>query len=188
MIMKYSSDIYEIPLSVFIEIYTNEGNDVEFKDGDKDHVSERVINDYMEIVSGRQLLAEILNCNERMNLAMTVELMKACENMMRLKMYDDVCDILLQIGYSCKKSDISGMSSRISALKSRAQYDLDKISKEKNEEPKERPTKKAFINEVVAIGKYNKMHINLKEWTAGAYACLVRQTCDEIEELNRKRK
>ena len=89
--MKYSSDIYEIPLSVFIEIYTNEGNDVEFKDGDKDHVSERVINDYMEIVSGRQLLAEILNCNERMNLAMTVELMKACENMMRLKMYDDEC-------------------------------------------------------------------------------------------------
>ncbi len=38
--MKYTSDIYEIPLSVFIEIYTNEGNDVEFKDGDKDHESE----------------------------------------------------------------------------------------------------------------------------------------------------
>ncbi len=91
----------------------------------------KIINDYMEIVSGRQLLAEILNCNERMNLAMTVELMKACENMMRLKMYDDVCDILLQIGYSCKKSDISGMSSRISALKSRAQYDLDKQGKER---------------------------------------------------------
>lgn len=40
----------------------------------------------------------------------------------------------------------------------------------------------------VAIGKYNKMHINLKEWTAGSYACLVRQTCDEIDELNRKKK
>ena len=80
------------------------------------------------------------------------------------------------------------MNARISALKSRAQYDLDKISKEKNEEQKEKPTKRGFINEVVAIGKYNKMHINLKEWTAGSYACLVRQTCDEIDELNRKKK
>lgn len=186
--MKYSSDIYELPLSVFIELYVNEENKIEFENEDRDISRSKIINDYMEIVGSKQLSAEILNCNERMNLAMTVECMKACENMMRLKMYDIVCDILLKIGYSCKRSDISGMSSRISALKSRAQYDLDKISKDKNEEPKERPTKRVFINEVVAIGKYNKMHINLKEWTAGAYACLVRQTCDEIEELNRKRK
>ena len=114
--------------------------------------------------------------------------MKACENMMKLKMYDEVRDILMKIGYSCKKGDVMVMNARISALKSRAQYDLDKISKEKNEEPKEKPTKRGFINEVVAIGKYNKMHINLKEWTAGSYACLVRQTCDEIDELNRKKK
>ena len=186
--MRYTSDIYELPLSVFIEIYTNDSNTIEFDGEDKEAASAKIINDYIEIVGSKLLFSEILNCNERMNLAMTVECMKACENMMRLKMYDNVCDILLQIGYSCKKSDISGMSSRISALKSRAQYDLDKISKEKNEEPKEKPTKKAFINEIVAIGKYNKMHINLKEWTAGSYACLVRQTCDEIDELNRKKK
>lgn len=186
--MKYTSDIYELPLSVFIELYTNEENKIEFEDKDRNTARSKVINDYMEIVGGRQLSAEILNCNERMNLVMTIECMKACENMMRLKMYDDVCDILMKVGYSCKKSDISGMSSRISALKSRAQYDLDKMDKEKKEEPQEKPTKRAFINEVVAIGKYNKMHINLKEWTAGAYACLVRQTCSEIEELNRKRK
>lgn len=51
------------------------------------------------------------------------------------------------------------MNARISALNSRAQYDLDKISKEKNEGLKEKPTKRGFINEVVAIGKYNKMYI-----------------------------
>lgn len=59
---------------------------------------------------------------------------------------------------------------------------------EKNEGLKEKPTKRGFINEVVAIGKYNKMYINPKEWTAGSYACLVRQTCDEIDGLNRKKK
>ena len=45
------------------------------------------------------------------------------------------------------------MNARISALKSRAQYDLDKISKEKNEELKEKPTKRGFINELIVTGK-----------------------------------
>ena len=186
--MRYTSDIYELPLSIFMEIYTNDSNTIEFDGEDKGAASAKIINDYIEIVGSKQLSSEILNCNERMNLAMTVECMKACENMMKLKMYDEVRDILMKIGYSCKKADVMAMNARISALKSRAQYDLDKISKEKNEEPKEKPTKWGFINEVVAIGKYNKMHINLKEWTAGSYACLVRQTCDEIDELNRKKK
>ena len=46
-------------------------------------------------------------------------------------MYDEVRDILMKIGYSCKKGDVMVMNARISALKSRAQYDLDKISKER---------------------------------------------------------
>ena len=34
--------------------------------------------------------------------------------------------------------------------------------------------------------KYNKMQIDPKVMTAGEYAWLVKQTCEEIEELNRK--
>lgn len=186
--MRYTCDIYEIPLSVFVEIYTNENNDIEFEGEDKKAACSRLVGDYMEIVGGKQLSAEILNCNERINLAAVIECMKACENMMRLKMYRDVCDILSSLGYGCKETDIAGMATRINALKARAQYDLDKLGSEEKKEESGRPSKRNFINEVVAIGKYNKMHINLKEWTAGAYACLVKQTCNEIEELNRKRK
>ena len=35
LIMRYTSDIYELPLSVFIEIYTNDSNTIEFDDEDK---------------------------------------------------------------------------------------------------------------------------------------------------------
>lgn len=186
--MKYTCDIYEIPLSVFIEIYTNENNSVEFEGEDKNAACSRLVGDYMEIVGGKQLSSEILNCNDRINLAATIECMKACENMMRLKMYKDVCDVLSSLGYGCNESDIAGMASRINALKARAQYDLDKLGGEEKKESSGRTSKGDFINEVVAIGKYNRMHINLKEWTAGAYACLVKQTCSEIYELNRKQK
>ena len=71
--MRYTSDIYELPLSVFIEIYTNDSNTIEFDGEDKGAVSAKIINDYIEIVGSKQLFSEILNCNERMNLAMTVE-------------------------------------------------------------------------------------------------------------------
>ena len=36
--------------------------------------------------------------------------------------------------------------------------------------------------------KYNKMQIDTHTITAAEYAYLVKQTCDEIEELNRKHK
>ena len=56
------------------------------------------------------------------------------------------------------------------------------------EKKAEKPTKEAFTKERVTIMKYNKMQIDPKVITAGEYAWLVRQTCDEIEELNRKHK
>lgn len=188
MIMRYGSDIYELPLSVFVEIYTDADNSVEFEGDDGKEAAARVIADYMEIVGGRRLRSEISESDGRMNLVMTVECMNACECMMRLGMYGEVRGILAGMGYPLDVSDTDGMSSRISALKSRARYDLDKAERDRREERPERPTKREFINEVVAVGKYNRMHIAMNEWTAGAYACLVRQTCDEIEELNRRRR
>lgn len=189
--MKYTSDIYELPLSVFIEIYTNEKNNIEFQDDDKPSACSKVISDYIEIVGGKGLISEIMKANERITLTGMVECMAACENLLKLKMNKEVCEILLSLGYSCKVNDTDSMRSRVKSLLARARYDLDKLNNESASETKkkgDRPDKKSFINEVVAIGKYNKMHINTHEWTAGAYACLVRQTCAEIDELNRKHK
>ncbi len=188
---KYKCDIYDLPLSVFIEIYTNEDNDIEFENEEKHTACMRLIAEYMEIVGGKQLVGEIMRSNERITLSMMTECMAACENMLKLGMYNEVCDILLCLGYSYGKNDINGMKSRISALQARSQYDLDKLEKEEDEMREniiDKPTKRSFINEVVAVGRFNRMHINLKEWTAGAYACLVKQTCAEIDELNRKQK
>ena len=33
--MRYTSDIYELPLSIFMEIYTNDSNTIEFDGEDK---------------------------------------------------------------------------------------------------------------------------------------------------------
>lgn len=183
--MIYKADIDEIPLSVFIEIYTNENHEVKFDIPTEEAVG-KVVSQYMSIVGGKQIAAEVVNANRRINLALMVDCMTACENLMIMGNWKGVCDVLLSLGYSLKADDHGKIRQRVQTLKTKAEYDL---SKEKSEEkPKERPTKEQFTRERVTIMKYNKMQIDPKTMTAGEYAWLVKQTCDEIEELNRKHK
>jgi hypothetical protein len=151
-----------------------------------DEAVAKVVGDYMAIVGGKQIASEVVNANRRLNLVLMVECMTACENLMLLNNWKGVCDTLLTLGYSVKESDHEKMKQRVQTLKSKAEYDL---SKEKDDDkPKEKPTKDMFTKERVTIMKYNKMQIDPKVITTGEYAWLVRQTCDEIEELNRKHK
>lgn len=182
--MVYKADINEIPLSVFIEIYTNENHGVKF-DIPTDEAVRKLIGDYTNIVGGRQIASEVVNCNRRLNLVLVLECMVACENLMLLNNWKGVCDVLMKLGYSLKETDHDKIKMRVQALKSKTEYDL---SKEKDEKPKEKPTKEMFTRERVTIMKYNKMQIDTKTITAGEYAWLVKQTCEEIEELNRKHK
>jgi hypothetical protein len=181
--MIYKADINELPLSVFIEVYTNENHGVSF-DIPTDEAVMKVVGEYMAIVGGKQIAAEVVNSNRVLNLAMMVDCMTICENLMMLERWKAVCEVLMELGYSVKESDHTKMRQRVQTLKAKAEYDL---SKEKNgEKPKEKPTKEHFTRERVTIMKYNKMQIDPKTMTAGEYAWLVKQTCDEIEELNRK--
>lgn len=183
--MIYKADINELPLNVFIEVYTNENNNIEF-DIEKDAAMKKVITDYMNIVGGKQIASEIVNMNRSLNLALMVDCMTACENLMLLNKWKDVCDVLFSFGYSLKVSDKDKIKARVKALKAKAEYDLS--SERKDEKKAEKPTKEAFTKERVTIMKYNKMQIDTHTITAAEYAYLVKQTCEEIEELNRKHK
>ena len=57
--MIYKADINELPLSVFIEVYTNENHTVKF-DIPNDEAVPKVVGDYMAIVGGKQLMAEVV--------------------------------------------------------------------------------------------------------------------------------
>lgn len=183
--MIYKADIDEIPLSVFIEVYTNENHQVKFDIPTEEAVG-KVVSQYMSIVGGKHIAAEVVNANRRINLALMVDCMTACENLIIMGNWKGVCDVLLSLGYSLKVDDHDKIRQRVQTLKVKAEYDL---SKEKSEDkPKEKPTKEQFTKERVTIMKYNKMQIDPKVMTAGEYAWLVKQTCEEIEELNRKQK
>lgn len=183
--MIYKADINEIPLSVFIEVYTNDNHQVKFDIPTEEAVG-KVVSQYISIVGNKQLSAEIVNVNRRINLALMVDCMTACENLIIIGNWKGVCDVLLSLGYSVSVDDHDKIRQRVNTLKLKANYDL---SKEKfDEKPKEKTTKEQFTRERVSIMKYNKMQIDPRVMTAGEYAWLVKQTCDEIEEFNRKNK
>lgn len=181
--MTYKADIHELPLNVFIEVYTNENHGVTF-DMPTEQAVAKVVGEYMNIVGGRQIAAEVVNFNRRLNLSLMVDCMTGCENLMMMGRWESVCDVLLSLGYSVKADDHERMKQRVRTLKSKAEYDLSREAREDN--AKERPTKEQFTKERVVVMKYNKMQIDPKKMTAGEYAWLLKQTCDEIEELNRK--
>lgn len=181
--MIYKADINELPLNVFVEVYTNDNHGIVF-DIPTDEAVVKVVNEYVGIVGGKQMASEVVNANRRLNLSLMVDCMTACENLIILGNWKGVCDVLSTLGYPMDESNHERIKQRVQALKSKAEYDLSK--EDKFEKPKEKPTKEAFIRERVTVMKYNKMQIDPKTMTAGEYAWLVKQTCDEIEELNRK--
>ena len=61
----------------------------------------KVVADYMNIVGGKQIASEVINSNRRLNLLMMVQCMTACENLMLLERWKDVCGVL--------ESDISNL-------------------------------------------------------------------------------
>lgn len=183
--MIYKADINELPLNVFIEVYTNENHQVEF-DMPRDEAVKKVICEYTSIVGGRLIASEIVNSNRRMNLMVILDCMTGCENLILMENWKGVCNALLRLGYSLKEDEHEKIKMRVQTLKTKAEYDLSK--EQDNEEPKEKPTKEMFTKERVMVMKYNKMQIDPKTMMAGEYAWLVKQTCDEIEELNRKHK
>lgn len=183
--MIYRADINELPLSVFIEVYTNENNTIEF-DTPKEEAVAKVVADYMNIVGGKQIASEVINSNRRLNLLMMVQCMTACENLMLLERWKDVCGVLEVMGYRMMENERDKIRTRVRALKTKAEYDLSKETKEEeSREEVKRPTKEQFTKERVAVMKFNKMQIDIHTMTACEYAWLVKQTCDEIEELNK---
>ena len=102
--MKYKADIHELPLNVFIEVYTNSEHNIEF-DIPRDEAESKIVGQYMSIVGGKQITAEIINANRVLNLMLLLGCMNACENLVLLKRWKEVAGILSVLGYTLTEKD-----------------------------------------------------------------------------------
>lgn len=184
--MAYEAKLDKIPLSVFIEIYTNPNNDIEFV-GDKREAIVSLIEEYMDIVGGLSLASYLSTENTMLNESTMLEVVSACENLMLLGRYKEVSEILSGYGYNISHEDKEKMKSRLETLKSKSRYYYDKAlqNREERKASNKTTTKEDFIKERVFLMRYNRLHIDVDRFSAAEYAYLVKQTTAEIEDIKR---
>lgn len=181
-------DLENIPLSNFIEVFMGNlkalGEDC--PKGEAARIAEYMINEYVTIVGGRQLLSEISKSNELINLNIKIDCLEACKNLMKLGDWKSVCDVLSKFGYGMFPENKGGIRKKVDSVLASSRYRRDTLSQTRRESP--RMDRDYFTRERVTVMSHFKMHIDKNSYTAKEYAYLVKRMCDDIELMNRKNK
>lgn len=186
--MVYEADLDKLPMSVFIEIYTNPDNDISFNIDKKEAVM-MLVERYMDIIGGTDVSSYLARENELLNFSTMIEALEGCKNLIKLGMFSEVSEVLNNYGYNIPAEDHEKMSQRINTLQSKAKYDLDKALKYREEFKKENKatTRESFTQERVFLMRFNKLHIEVDKITASEYAYLVKQTSEEIKNIKQQK-
>lgn len=176
-----------ISLSDFLRVY--EGNTEYAGDGKesieaKNKASEQMIMEYLEIVGGKTVSCEISKKNEQINNDIKLNLMDACDNLIKLGDWESVSGILSLLGFKIFPSNHEKIRLRIGIIRSTAKMKMD-MAKQTSEI---KADKDYFIKERTMVIGHFKMHIDPSIYRAKEYAYLVKRMCDDISALNSKRK
>lgn len=184
------TDLNKIPLQRFIDVFCGDfrvliinGN---HEDAELESAAQKMIYEYMSIVGGRQVLAEIAKKNEQINLGMKIECMLACENLIKIGRYEDVRLVLEELGYRIREDEPEKMKTRVTSILGSSRLRLDMIKGQPAKVVDKGFDKGSFVKERVMVMQHYKMHIDPTVFTAGEYAYMVKGMCDDIERMSKK--
>lgn len=185
------TDLNKIPLLRFIDVFCGDYRALvingSHKKGELEPIAQRLIYEYLSIVGGRQVLAEIAKKNEELNLGMKIECMLACENLMKIGRYDEVCVVLGELGYRMREDEHEKMKTRVKSILGGSRLRLDMIKGQPAKVADKGFDKGSFVRERVMVMQHYKMHIDPAVFTAGEYANMVRGMCEEVERMSKRK-
>ena len=184
----------EITLSRFIDIYlgdtaktVREGASVEASCGEaeRQEAAARLCMQYLSIVGGKSLMAQISRRNEMLSLQMRMACLDACRRLAKAGCGDDAQGIMAMLGYRFGAGEHERMMKKLDSLEAYSKYRMDKLRAAMEQAGKDaQPADRAyFTRERVAVMQHMKMHIDPGTFTAAEYAWMVRRMCDELESL-----
>lgn len=186
------TDLDKIPLSIFIEVFTGNINSVVINGvHSKDEIkeaSEKLIMDYVQIVGGMSALAEITKKNNILNNQTKIECMQACENLIKLGEWEDVCSILSTLGYKMFPNQRDQIKKRIQTVLSGSKYRIDRLMADQKDKQDVKIDRNYFTKERVLIMTHYSMHINPEQFSAKEYAYMVKRMCDDVASMARYNK
>lgn len=181
---KYRAELSEIPMSVFIRLYSGDRKGISFKgEEDTERAVRRLVSEYNAIIGERNIRAEVQRGARRMN--SLARLSAARIAVMFLECGDaDAASVILS-GIGCRAEGSSALKAKAQAAIASESFALDREAKAAS--PERPPMSDSdFVKERVAMMRHYRMHIDADEYSAEEYAYLVKGFCDEIESMRRK--
>lgn len=183
--MFYES-ISEIKLSRFIRMCTGDVRAVikegEHTDQECIDKSSDLIMEYMDICNNKAVLLYLEKRKKILRLKVKMRVLEICKVLLDASQYEDVAKIMSNVGYRINANDHDKMKARVEQQINKCLFDMDLISKEKEEGGREM-TARDFTRERVAIMSHYKMHVDPDVFTAEEYACLVAQFNREVDDM-----
>lgn len=181
--MIYTLDT--IPMSRFIEVYNGNVHAIvkigKHPENDIKEAVENMINEYLNIGGGKNVMSELHRKNEMINVQAYMQILSSCKDFISMNRYDDVCVILKTLGYSLNPDDHDKIESRVNSLlaNKKFQYKRLKYSISSVQEHKHDPD--YFVKEMALVMTHFKMQIDRDKITAKEYAYIVKRMADEID-------
>lgn len=185
--MIYNS-LNEIPMTRFMDVYSGNLQSLiksgEHSDSELKEVSERLIHEYISIIGGANIEAEINKRRSICNLMRNIRCMELCEGYMSLGEIGVVCEVLSNLGYKYSPDQKEKIIQRIQSLKANSQFNLDRAKPDTSNKESEPVNLDYFFDECVALETHFKMQIDLNAMSAKKYAFYIKRMHREIKASN----
>ena len=186
MMETYTDDLQEMPMSVFIMIYTGKGDRVKFRKGtDREAAIEKLVSSYNAIIGEKNIRGMVIRKSRYLNHYIRLNAAIYASRAVEENDTGYAKEILKMLGYSATADDV--LKRRIASIIASESFALDREREKPQEQDKNPMTEADFIRERVALMRHYKMHIDVRTYSASEYAYLVKGFCDEIESLKRQR-
>lgn len=191
---EFYTDLNDITLSRFIDIYLGDtaktvregaSGKESCMEAKRKEAAARLCAQYLSIVGGRAVMAQISRRNEMLSLQMRMACLDACRRLAKAGGWDDVLEVMAALGYRFGAGEHERMIKKLDSLEAYSKYRMDKLRAAMEQAGKDaQPADRAyFTRERVAVMQHMKMHIDPGTFTAAEYAWMVRRMCDELESL-----
>lgn len=175
----------QITMHDFIELYCGNYNVLPNEDNPKE-VASNLIFEYMMITDPASSKSVIYNRGNRIKLKAKILLFQICSNLLAMKAYDEVKEIMQNYGYRDLTNE--NIEVKIKSLLNSALYENKRLSEcELDKNKKSNSDIRMYFNKEVAfLMTFFKMQLDIKNISASIYANIVHQAAVQIKNFKRK--
>lgn len=141
----------------------------------------RMCEEYIRIVGGRQVAAQLSRENEALKLRMRDVCLRAARALCEAGDTESARAVLRSAGMPVDEQGADWMIRRIDGMMASDAYRRDKAALARKQERHTEVTREYFTRERVAVMRWAKMYVDERQISAAEYAWMVRAMCDDLQ-------